>query len=139
MANEEPYYPPSGIPTQGSRHTRGFVLDFSPDGTSVVFAKLEDDMVTVLNLKSGVPWLTIHTSIGVYGLKMTKDAIVVIGDKKMITWNLPVGNCAPGTLMDIKDNVQTVNLTQRAQAQRSATIAAPISPDLHRAAISGHL
>ena len=126
---------PSSAPTQSQQITRGFVLDFSPDGTLVVFARLGDTTVTVLNLKSSVLQLTIHASVGVYGLKMTADTIVIISDKKTITWNLPMGGYAPDTIMDIEDSVWTVNLNQTYWAQSCTTIAASISPNLCHIAV----
>ena len=59
---------PSSILTQTPRSTEEFILEFSPGGTLAVVAKRKDNMVTVLDLKSGVPRLTINASIEVYGL-----------------------------------------------------------------------
>jgi len=71
--------------TQG---TANFVLDFSPDGELAAVMRKGDDTIKVLNLKSGVPQLTINTSMKVYGLKLTEHTVVVIGDGKVITWNI---------------------------------------------------
>ena len=124
----------SGIPTPGPRNTRNFAIDFSPDGTLVVFARLGDHIVTVLDLKSGDPKLTINTSMKVYGLKIARNTVGVVGVEKVITWNLPVGDYTPGTMVAIKDSVQIVNLSPH----EDSMCAASISPDFHHIAITAY-
>lgn len=118
--------------TSGPRSTRSSALDLC--GVLVAVARRGDDMVRVLDLESGAPWLTIHTSMRVYGLKVTRDAVVVVGNEKAITWNLPAGDCVPGTGVGVKDSARTINLSER--LPRARIIAASISPDLHRVAIT---
>ena len=48
-------------------------------------------MVTVVDLKSGVPQLTIDTGTHIYGLTIAESTVVVAGERKIITWNLPMG------------------------------------------------
>ena len=116
---------PSSPLAQGPRNTRDFIIDFSLDRMLTVFVRLEDDTVTVLDLKSGVPKLTINTSMKVYGLKLTRNTVIVIGSKKIITWILPSGDCAPG-MVGIKDSAQIVNFSSK----QNSMLAASISPDL---------
>ena len=129
--------PPSDISTRGPQGTRSFVLDFSPDGTLTVYARLGGNVVTVLDLKSGVPRFTINASMNVYGLRVTTDAVVVIGNKKVTTWNLPAGDCAPYAAAEVKDSARTVNIGRQGSG-RYGTVAASISPDLHRIAFASH-
>jgi len=80
--------PPSSVSTRAPRRTEDFVLDFSPHGMLTVTARQGDNTVTVLNLKSGVPQLTIDARMEIYGLGVIGNTVVVIGDVKAITWNL---------------------------------------------------
>jgi len=64
--------------------------------------------VTVLDLNSGVPQLTIDTSIKVYDLRVVGDIIVAIGYEKAIIWNLPGGNSPPDTRMNVEDSARTI-------------------------------
>ena len=54
--------PSSSVLIQAPRQDKDFVLDFSPDGMWAVVAKRTGKVVTVLNLKSGTPQLTIGAS-----------------------------------------------------------------------------
>ena len=68
--------PPSSISTRAPQNTESFVLEFSPDGMLVVMAQ-RDNTVTVLNLKSGAPQLTIDPSMKVYGLGVTGNTLLL--------------------------------------------------------------
>ena len=118
---------PSGVPTGAPQHTREeFVLEFLPDRPLALVTRKKDKSVTVLDLKSGVPQLTIDTSIEVYGLKSIEDTIVAIGDEKAIIWNLPGANLPPDARVNIKDSVRTINF---GNVDHSTMVAASISLD----------
>ena len=89
--------------TQTPEHSENFVLDFSPDGMMAVVAMQQDNMVTVLDLKSGVSQLTIDAGMEVYGLGVVGGRIFVIGMEKVITWDLPTKDCAPNTRASLED------------------------------------
>jgi len=101
--------PHSGILTQAPGITGKFVLDFSPDGMLAVFARRFDKTVTVLNLESGVPQLTIDASVEVCGLRVIGNTVVVIGDWQAITWNLPAGDFVPDARMGLEDSSRTIS------------------------------
>jgi len=101
--------PPSSILTRVPQPTRKFVLGFSPDGTLAVFARQFDETVTVLNLKSGIPQLTIDASVGVCGLGVIGNTVVVIGEWEAITWNLSAGDCVPDARVGLEDSSRTIN------------------------------
>ena len=113
-----------------------FVLEFLPDRSLAIVARKEDDTVTVLDLRSGVPQLTIDTSIEVYGLRAVNNTIVVIGGEKAITWNLPGGNSHPTARMTIEDSTRTINFRDADHSTRA--IAASISIDFQYIALSWH-
>ena len=119
--------PSSSSLMRTSQGSGSFVLDFSPDGMLVAVAMLKDDQVTVISLKSGTPQLTIDVDMEVYGLKVVRDSIVIIGDCKVVAWNLPIGNCTPGSRMGPEDSSWTIVLG--VQQDCSCIIHASASPD----------
>jgi len=124
--------PPSSISTQAPQRTRNFVLDFSSDGALAATARQRDNTVTVLDLGSGAPQLTIDASMGVCGLGVTGNTVVVIGDRKAITWNLSAGDFAFGTRVGLEDSSRTINLRDCDQ-RFGCILGASISTD------SGHI
>jgi len=114
--------PPSSIPTLGFQSTGGFVLDFSPDGMLVAIARKWGDTVTVLDLKSGVPQLTIDTSTEICGLGVTGNTVVVIGSRMAITWNLSAGDPVPGARVGVNDSSRTINLDRQFRNAFDASI-----------------
>jgi len=82
---------PSSTVTRAPQRAENFVLDFSPDGTSAIFAMQKDDAVTALDLKSGAPRLTIHAGMEVYGLRVIGNTIAVSGHLKVLRFYLPTG------------------------------------------------
>ena len=118
--------PPSSILTRAPQDTEDFILEFFPDGMLAAVMMQRDNMVTVLNLKSGIPQLTIDPSMKVYGLGVTGNTGVVIGSPKVIGWSLPAGDCVPNALLGLKDRSWTVNLCG---SQHYDVAHASISPD----------
>ena len=104
-----------------------FVLDFSPDGMLAAVAVQKADLVKVINLKSGAPQLTIDVGMEVYGVRVTGGSIVIIGDCKVVAWNLPTGSCVPGLRVGPEDSSWTTNLSS--QQDCSGIIHASASPD----------
>lgn len=50
-----------------------------------------DETFTVLDLKSGIPQLTIDTGMGIYGLGIVGNTVVIVSEENIITWNIPTG------------------------------------------------
>jgi len=98
--------PPSTL-TPASQHTRHFLLEFSPDKSLVAFTRWLDKTVTVLDLKSGNPHLVINADIVICGIGITESRITVVGDGKIISWELPGGDYVPNAQRNIDDSVQT--------------------------------
>jgi len=105
----------------------GFVLEFLPGRPFAAAARKKDKTATVFDVTSGSPQLTIDTSIEIYGLRATESTIVVIGDEKVVTWNLPGGNFLPDAKMNIEDSTWTKNFRK---ADNSTVDTASISLDL---------
>jgi len=121
--------------TQVLQCTADFILEFSPDGVLAVVAREGKGVVTVLDLKSGVPQLTIDPSIEVCGLRVTRNTVAVLGEGKMITWNLPIGNPVPNAWVRTKDSIQAITIKNWPTI---GTSAASISPDIQYIALRAH-
>ena len=136
---------PPSVSAQAPTSPEDFILDFSPDGTLAVIAMNNDNTVTVLNLKSGIPQLTISTDVWVRGLRVIGSTVVVIGYQgvwKVVTWDLSAKGCVSGTRVDLEDSSWTINLEDTmgilsgSQGAQNYLIGASISPDSHYIAIT---
>ena len=123
---------PSSISTHVPHFGEDFVLDFVPDRQLAVVARRGEETVTVLDLKSGLPQLTIDASMEVYGLRVAGNAVVVIGDGMVITWNLPEGDFPPHARVGTENSIQTKSFSGGGQ---SHAIAASISLDFRYIAV----
>ena len=93
----------------------------------------KDNAVIILNLKSGVPQLTIDAGMEVYGLGVTWNMVVVIGSPKVIGWNLPTGDCVPNALAGLEDRAWTIDICSSQPHDRM--ICASTSPDSYYIAV----
>jgi WD40 repeat protein len=116
------------------RSGKHLILEFFPDRPLAVATRKGDETVTVIDLNSGVPQLTIDTSIPVYGLRPIGNAIVVVGDEKFIVWNLPGGNFVPDARMNIGDSALATGFRKR---DSGIVTAASISLDFQYIALGG--
>ena len=92
---------------QSNQNPNHFIVEFSPDQILAAIAQVEDEMVTILDLQSGIPRLIINAGMGVYGLGINGSSIVAISNGKIVTWNLPTENHIPGLRMDITNSAWT--------------------------------
>ena len=107
-----------------------FIVEFSLDESLAVTAREGDWEARVLDLKSGIPQLTIDTGMGVHLLKIAGSSINVIGMDRIVTWNLPERNHILNARVDINDSVQTTTFNCTSLLGSLFTPAASISPDL---------
>ena len=115
--------PPPSVLTQTPPNTGIFAVDFSPDRMfAAVARKYEKKTVEVLSLKSGVPQLTIDADMEVCGLKLSGNAVTVIGGPKIVTWDLPTGDHAPNAIVTLEDSARIINFesTNRCRASISS-------------------
>ena len=124
--------PPSSALTQNHQRTGDFILDFSPDMTSAVVARREDNVATVLDLKSGAPQLTIEAGTSIYGLRVIQDSVVVVGDGKVITWNLPAGDRIPNARVNVDNSTWAINFNSPGKSKVFTT---SICSDLRHVAL----
>ena len=99
-------FPPSSLTEAHSQHH--FILTFSPDKKFVAFAQSTGNLVTILDLQSGNLQLTIDTGMQVECLGVAGDTVIVVDKRKIVTWNLPGGDCAFNA--GINNSVRTVML-----------------------------
>ena len=126
----------SSAPTQSAEQVNSnFILEFSPDRTLGVVARLWENTAMVLNLKSGNPWFTIDTGMKILGLKVTGSHVIAVGERKVITWNLPVEGCTLNGSPSIDDGVQTTIPNNLPLCYWKWTLCASISPDSNQIAL----
>ena len=123
---------PSSILAQVPHNAEDFVLEFIPDRQLAVVARREENTVTILSLESGLPQLIIDASMKVHGLRVVENAVVVIGDGKIISWRLPEGDSLPPPRVGVDSGTQT---TYSSSGQRGGVTAASISFDLRYVAL----
>jgi len=120
--------PPSSLMAQAPCSIRKSVLDFSLDEMLAVVAMQGDNVVKVLNLKSGVLNLTINASMKVYGLRVIGNTVVVIGDWNAQRFYLPTRDYVPNSRAGLKDSSWTVKLNWHPEYHVEQ---ASISPDFN--------
>jgi len=67
-------------------------------------------------------------------MRMIGSTIVVVGDGKVVTWNLPAGDHVPKTRGNMNNSIQTTKLKQ---SRSISSQYASISPDLNYIAFGG--
>ena len=125
----DPINLPSSVPTQPVGQT-DFVLAFSPDKSFVATGRLRGSIATVVDLGSGDPRLIVDTGMNILGLGVTGSTVIVVGEGKIITWNLPAGDCVPYARANIHDSVRTIVFNHPPPPSGRAHFAS-ISPDFN--------
>jgi len=98
------------------------------------FVRHGGNTVIILDLQSGNPRLVIDTGVGVVGLGMTESTIVVVGEGKIVAWNLVVGKVR----VNVNDSVRITTLgTSPVSGLGQAITSISVSPGLSCIAISG--
>ena len=75
----------------GNVHENCFTLAFSPDERFAAFARRGGNMVTIFDPLTGDLQLAVDADVGVVCLGMTGSALIVFGEEKIVTWDLPGG------------------------------------------------
>ena len=113
------------------QQTGNFVIDFHPVKPLAAVARWEDNIVTILDLNSGLPQLTINTGAKVLGLRVIEDTVIVVGGGMVVAWKLPEGNGPPDARMG-PQKTRAVRLNGKSL---NNVIVASISPDLRHVAL----
>jgi hypothetical protein len=127
--------PFSSASTETSQHSGEFIVGFSPDKSLVAITEQLSKTVTVLNLKSGNPKLVIAVDTEIFCIRITEDKVIIVGNGKIGTWDLPSGGCALTAKKNIDDSIQT---TPFKPPLPNKQLYASISPNLNYVAITEH-
>ena len=130
----DPINPPSSVLPQPAKQT-DFILAFSPDKSFIATGQLGGNIATIVDLKSGDPRLIIDTGVDICGLGVTGSTAIVVGHGKIITWNLPAGDCVLDARANIYDSVRTTVFNHPLPLSRQPH-SASISPDLNHLVIT---
>jgi len=114
-----------------------FVLGFSPDEALAAVVRKKDKTITVVDLKSSVPRLTIDAGMEVDGLGVTGSNVVAIGEGEIVTWDLPAGDHILDLRANITDSIRTVTFNNDRHRIGQLELDILMSPDLHHVAIVG--
>ncbi|KAF9642834.1 hypothetical protein BDM02DRAFT_3273301 [Thelephora ganbajun] len=115
------------------RSVNSFILGFSPDGALAAVTRMKDKTVVVVDLKSGIARQTIDTDMEVYAAGVSGSSVVVVGEGKIVTWNLPVENRVLNPRANVNDSVLTTKFNHPpVPNSRRAALA---SPGLHHVAM----
>ena len=87
-----------------------FTLGISPQNKWAAFTQNRTKAVTILHLQSGDSQWVIYTDMEVKHLGLTERTIVIAGDNKAATYNLPARNPAYNTRVAISGGVHVINL-----------------------------
>lgn len=120
---------PSSVPTQDLDHSESFIVEFSPDKSLAVSARLADNTATVVDLESGSPRLTIDTGMKICGLRVDGSSVVVVGNGKVAAWDLPPGDRVFNAKANVNDSVRTTTFDDSLWLTAPMTPCAAISPD----------
>ena len=130
----DPINPSSSAPPQPAEQT-DFVLAFSPDKSLIATGRLGGNVATILDLKSGDPRLIVDTGMKICGLGVTENTVIVVGEGKIITWNLPsAGGCVLDARANIRDSIQTT-VFDCSPPPPERSHSASISPDFNHLVI----
>ena len=121
-----PTSPPS-LTIQASNSSDWIFVEFSPDESLVAVTERLGSTVTILDINSGDPWLVIDADTKICGLKLTGDKVIVVGNGKIITWDLPPRDCFFNIRRNINNSVQTTTFEHSANL---GDLFASISPNL---------
>jgi len=127
---------PSIVPTQSVGH---FILEFSPEETLAAVGRVYGNTATVFDLKSGDPRLIVNTGMEITGLRVTHNTVVIVGEGRVVTWNLPAGDCAFSARVNIHESVRATAFDYSAtHLTRLMLQNTSISPGFDRVAIAGY-
>ena len=91
-----------------STNRTGLILELSPDETLAAVSRM-DNKVTIHDLESGRPGLVIDAGMEILHLGAIGSTVGVVGEEKVVTWNLPARNGALGP-KEILNSAHTATL-----------------------------
>ena len=95
---------------------KDFIVKFSPDNVLAAVVQWEDEMITVLDLKSYISWPIINAGMKVYGVRIIGTNITAVGNGKGITWSLSTKEHIPDLRADITNSFQAIAFNENCTA-----------------------
>ena len=116
-----------------------FVLGFSPNGLFAGFVRRGGNAVKIIGLRSGDLLSVADVGLEIECLWMTESTVVVIGEGKVVSWNLPGETGAVDVEVNASNDIQTTILNRSSPSLYfHMPLDVSISPDLSRVAVSGY-
>ena len=128
--------PPSGVLVPSPQYDKTFILAFSKDRSLAAVGRWAENTVVVLNLKSGVQQLVVDTNMKLSGLGITKDTVIVVGDGKAVSWDIP-GDHISNSRASNSDGTQIMTYDYSQFPEQTGIPLASISPDFNYIAVAG--
>ena len=125
----DPINPPSSAHPRPVEQTP-FIIAFSADKSFMATGLSGGNIAKIFDLESGEPRLIVDTGASICGLGVTGTTAVVVGEGKIITWNLPVGGCVLDARANIHDSIRTI-VFNHALPSFGQVLFASISPDFN--------
>ena len=119
----------------GQQDPDDFFFEISPDGSLVAATQKASYIITILDVKSGNPWLVIEMDTMICGMRITENKVFVVGDGKVIAWDLPERGCILDARRTVNNSIQTVAFKHVHPINR---LYASISPDLNHLTIGSY-
>ena len=129
--------PASSVPNRLGCNTN-FIPRSSPGEAFTTATRSHEDTITILDLASGKPRLTVDAGMAILCLRAARDRIVAVGEGKIVTWKLPTGDCTIGARANVNDSVQGASFNHLHLGLRHLSTTPPcasVSLDLNRIAI----
>ena len=131
-------YPTPPLPDVSNQPVRrfNFMVGLSPDETFAATTRLYEKSITILDLESGEPRLIIDAGMEILCLRVTERAVVVVGEGKVVTWDVPASGRVLGARANVNDSARTTTFDRPGQYRTTGAPFASISPDLNLIAIA---
>lgn len=120
-----------GVITQLSQHNKDFLVEFFPDQPLVATTYRLGSRVTILDVKSGNSQLVIDSDTEICGIGIIGNKIIIVGNGKIMMWELPGGDCVSSTEWNVGNCVHT---TIYEHLQPIQQLYASVSSDLNHIA-----
>ena len=117
----------------GGDNEGDFILGFSPNKEFVAFARQRGNIVKILDLQSGDLLLATDMDMEISCMQMTENTVIVIGEGKIVSWNLPQEMCTFKSEANIKSSIKTTTLELSSHTHNFSNIS--VSPDLSQIAV----
>ena len=128
-------FPSLSSASTGDSRPNDFTLGFSPDENFAAFARRWENMVTIIDLKSGESKWNIDVGLKISCVGMAGGTVIVVGWGSIVTWNLPSGDRTPNASINDIAYV-TIHRHTSPPSFTGVPYYMSISPDLSRIVVA---